>query len=125
MEVFLGMSNDPWRTLVTQGCGEGTLLVDTDVRPVIADAGDASLSRSVRLLGLKLGTGLAEELPADGGCSPNFVILGIGDGCWKPGITGDLSWPTLGDGVSVEETMVLGLRSRLKLPFGRERGEGM
>jgi hypothetical protein len=124
MEFFLGMSNDPWRTLDTQGCGEVTLLVDTDVRPVIADAGDESLSRSLKLLGSKLGAGLAEELPADGGCSPNFVALGI-DSCWKPGVTGDLSWPALGDGVSAEETMVVGLRSRFKLPFCKERGEGM
>lgn len=101
------------------------LLVVTDVRPVIADDGDASLSRSLKRLGLELGAGLAEELPIDGGCSPNFVTLGIGDGCWKPGVTGDLRWPALGDGVSVEETTVLGLRSRLKLPFCRERGEGM
>lgn len=48
MEFFLGMSNDPWRTLDTQGGGEATLLVDTDVCPVIADAGDVSLSRSLR-----------------------------------------------------------------------------
>lgn len=125
MEFFLGMSTDPLRTLVTKGCGEVALLVDTDVYPVIADAGDASLSRSLKLLGLKLGTGLAEELPVDGGCSPNFMTLEIGDGCWKPGLTGDLSWPALGDEASVEETTVLGPRSRLKLPFCMERGEGM
>lgn len=106
MEFFLGMSNDPWRTLVTQGCGEVTLLVDTE------------------LLGLKLGAGLAEELPPDGGCSPNFAALGI-DSCWKPGVTGDLSWPALGDGTSAEVTTVVGLRSRFKLPFCRDRGEGM
>lgn len=124
MEFFLGMSNDPWRTLVTQGCGEVTLLVDTEVRPVIADAGDVSFSRSLKLLGLKLGAGLAEELPPDGGCSPNFAALGI-DSCWKPGVTGDLSWPALGDGTSAEVTTVVGLRSRFKLPFCRDRGEGM
>lgn len=125
MEFFLGMSNDPWRTLATQGCGEVTL-VDTDVRPVIADAGDVSLSRSrsLKLLGLKLGAGLAEELPADGGCSPSFAALGI-DSCWKLGVTGDLTWPGLGDGASVEMTTVAGLRSRFKLPFCRDRGEGI
>lgn len=127
MEFFLGMSSDPWRALVTQGCGEVTL-VDTDVRPVIADAGDVSLSRSrsrsLKLLGLKLGAGLAEELPADGGCSPSFPALGI-DSCWKPGVTGDLTWPALGDGASVEMTMVAGLRSRFKLPFCSDKGEGM
>lgn len=127
MEFFLGMSSDPWRALVTQGCGEVTL-VDTDVRPVIADAGDVSLSRSrsrsLKLLGLKLGAGLAEELPADGGCSPSFPALWI-DSCWKPGVIGDLTWPALGDGASVEMTMVAGLRSRFKLPFCSDRGEGM